>query len=347
MMGMNRLRNLGTRNLGPGDDNREIQDAEHVDGEADAISKITLFIQNLMKSHEVEGSIPLELHQMGYGANEAIFTLDHELTASADESAQEIVERASQDAQGIGRGSCRYKVSAVGVKLRVTFSLKVITSEGIDDEGDIDEHPNMQGVTHQLMRHNEKFMAFSIKAFDKLNGMTMRLLHEKDERIRNLESDRLTQVKSYEELIDHRHARDLEFRKLENGERRQDQVAGILMQGIPTLINAIASRRNGGAAPALAAAPPLQETVTPLENMVEGLLSTFDSTQFGKIAQSGVFTPAQLMQFAEIAKAVQQRQMDAEEARLRERGQAPPAGTTAAEEARNPPVENVETDESA
>lgn len=131
----------------------------------------------------------------------------------------------------------------------------------------------------------------------------MGMVREKDQRIKMLESAQINNLKAFEELISGRHARDIELRRMENAERRKDQVAGVLMQSAPILVGKVLG---GGAGAAQMAQGPGGRTQ--LELMLEGFLGSISQEQFGKLMELGIFEPHQTMTLMEIIRFVMDRQ---------------------------------------
>ena len=171
------------------------------------------------------------------------------------------------------------------------------------------------------MRHQEKTMKVGLGGSDKVMAHMTRMLDTAHKRIAELEAQYMNNAKTYEELLSGKHMRDLDLRKLDNEERRKEQVAGILMQGVPLLLNKMLSGKpmggggggggggaGGGPAPGMPdPGKPFTEEVTPLEHMLEGFLQTFTPEQLQDIMAKNVFTGPQMMMFVEIAKVVQAR----------------------------------------
>jgi len=281
-----------------------------VEGIDEARVKIRAFLKALSESIEVEGNLTIGIFSAGSpGAGEdPIGEVEFDLTEPLEKTVQTILEGAARDAEGYVTGKAKFTLRVEGYGGRCTFTLKVTPPEG-EDEDDINEMPNRKGLITQQMRHNEKLVRVNVTYSDKMYNMMMRLLHEKDDRIRQLEKTYMDAVKKTEELIDGRFVRDMEVRKIENQERRSDQVAQLLMQGLPALANKFL----GGGAKLV------NEPRTPTENMLEGFLMSFDRNQLMKIAQSGLLSEIQLAGFMQIISTVQERHMAEEEKRVADR----------------------------
>lgn len=298
-------------------DEDDFDAAVSCEGQEEAKTRLRDWLKVIAKSIEIEGDVPLELWNVGHGAEDAIYTTEWDITEPVDDIIEEIMNEAENDAMSVGRGQVRFKVIVEGRKKmgRAAFTLRIPNNNDIDtdDIEDIEELATRKGLMTQLMRHQEKTMKVGLGATDKVLTHLNRLLEAAHARIRELEGGFLNNAKTYEELLSGKHARDLELRKLDNDERRKEQVVGVLLQGMPILINKMLM----GKSPATTAPPPgavpepgkpFDEAVSPLEQMIESFLQTFTATQLQDIMAKNVFTPEQLMLFMEIAKTIQARQ---------------------------------------
>jgi hypothetical protein len=311
--------------------NSEFQDAVSVEGMDEARTNIRAWLKMVSKGSEFEGDIPLELCNVGAGA-EVVYTTEWDITEPVDNIIDELMEHAEEDALAVGRGTVRFKVVVEGMKKagRAAFTLRVPNNGDIDSDDieDIDEAASRKGLLTQLMRHQEKVMKVGLGGAAKAQDTLAKQLDTANKRNQELEARYMENVKTYEELLSGRHLRDLELRKLDNSERRNEQVAGMLLQGMPLLLNKfLAPKAPGlpaGAGGQVEASKPFAEEVTPLEHMLEGFLISFTQEQLQTIMRAQLFTPPQLMAFMEIARIVQGR-MEAREAK--QRGQNPHSAT--------------------
>lgn len=307
-------------------------DAEYVEGGSDARTKILAFLEKLSRSTEVEGEVMLHLCQHGGAQEEIIYEVEFEPTSGPGEIADELVERAEEDCRGLSAKKIKYTVKAEGLAGRATFTLKCSQPEEEDLE-DIDDLPNRKGLMRQLMRHQETIMKIATTSQRNLMEMTNNIVAEKrrevedrNKRMETLEAQFMNNAKAYEDLINGRHMRDLELRKLENSERRKDQVGSMLMQGVPILVSKFmgggtAAGNGNGAPPSGSPGGGGPMGRTPLEHMMEGFMGTLDQEQFNAIMNSGVFKPEQIMGLMEIFKYILERKEAEEAARS---GKKPP-----------------------
>jgi hypothetical protein len=319
-------------------------DAEYVEGGSDARAKILAFLEKLSRSTEVEGEVMLHLCQHGGAQEEVIYEVEFEPTSGPGEIADELVERAEEDCRGLSAKKIKYTVKAEGLAGRATFTLKCSQAEEEDLE-DIEDLPNRKGLMRQLMRHQETIMKIATTSQRNVMEMANNIVAEKrrevedrNKRMESLEAQFMNNAKAYEDLINGRHMRDLELRKLENSERRKDQVGSMLMQGVPILV----SKFMGGGAAAGGTVPhngngeggggaPVGGPMgrTPLEHMMEGFMGTLDQEQFNAIMNSGVFKPEQIMGLMEIFKYILERKAAEEAANAGKKPEGAPAASAA------------------
>ncbi len=293
----------------------QVEDAIQFQGLDTAKPKIREFLDKVAESLETEGELKVTLSQAAKHGEQHVYETIYAFDESMDEFIDELLEACMKDAEDIGRGKIKYSVTVAGVKGRATFAIVIPEREG-EDEDDLDEVPNKRGLISQQMRHNESLMKITV-GFAKDNQQ--RLAQENKElraEITAMKRTHVESLKQYEELISMRHLRDLEFKKLDNSERRKDQVGHILMQLAPV----VASKFLGGGAKAAVE----MGAKTPLECMLEGFLSTFDQNQLGKLASAGILTPVQMAGFMEIVGYILDRQQAEENARKAKNGEGGP-----------------------
>lgn len=281
-------------------------DEKDIEGFDEASEKVAAFIEKVSASMEAEGELRVSLSQTTTRSGdldiyETVFAFDEPLESFVEE----IMDAARQDAQGINRGRIKYSVKVFGHKGRVTFSLK-LPDRGIDGNAeefdDVDDLPNRKGIVTQQMRHTEAFARMVVSGSKETVQTLKELLRDANARIAHLEKTHMDAIKAYEELLNMRQVRDLEFLKVERAEKRKDQVGHILMQGLPI----VASKLLGGGAGAIAASVNGGAN-TPMEGMLEGFLMTMNQEQLQKIMASDIFTPVQKAGLMEIIQYVIER----------------------------------------
>lgn len=314
-------------------DGEPVINADFVEGREEACDKVARFCENISDSTEIEGDVTLELSQLGMGST---LPIQHWVYSQGDDHvqvAEMIVDRAIEDGTAIGHGNVKYVLTIQGHKGRCGFTLTYPERE--DD--DIDEPPNQKGIVAQQMRHNESIMRMFTTMVDSTTKTMRQQLAEANARVRNFESTQIEQIKVYAELYDQRAKQQMEEKKLLASEARKDEVAGVLMQGLPVLLNKFLGPKlaAAGGIPATGAPPaPLVAEPNPVESMMQGFLSTITPEQLHALMNAGVFRQDQIFGFLEIFKAVNERiqarmgpgQRAVQEANQASAEQGPPPG---------------------
>jgi len=248
----------------------------------EAQSKLVKSLKNFTTENE-EKAFPLTLHLRmgGHGSTEPVQSFQFELSESITSLANDVLETAKQEAEGIGTGRIPFFLTPHQANGRCTFSLAFPRGED-PEEDEMAMNPSHKGMVSQQMRHNEKLINITVNSWHTINKANERALADKDDRIRVLERERLKMMEVYEKLIQQQHQRDLDVKQMEAAEARKKQVGDLLMMGAPTIINAIAQKRL------------MPEEQTPLEAVAEGWLSTIDAPTFHKLLGSGLLEPGQV-----------------------------------------------------
>jgi RNase H-fold protein (predicted Holliday junction resolvase) len=267
----------------------DIEDVQSIEGEDEASEKVERFVLNILESVEMDGSdYTFNLFQHGRGGEEddPVFSTEFKrkrkdrdfLVKSAQELAQEIVGEATSDVENF-----------------------------------LEETPNKKGLLSQLMRHQEKVMKLAVGATKNVIDMQNRTIREAQERVKQLEERQVENIRLTEELVSGAHARNIEIRRIEKKEKRMDEIAGMVMQGAPMLLQMVAAsgvKAGGGEAQAVETGQAAQQTParaptgSRIEQLVEVLLGTFTQEQMMKMQASGLFAPEQLMTLIEIAREI-------------------------------------------
>lgn len=290
----------------------EAEDAQSIEGADEALEKVTGFIKNIIESLETEGEFVFSVFHHGRGSEgeDPVFSSEIEPQGNYKSLAKEIVEAAVEDVSSFMKGTHKYVVRAENVRGRCLFSLKVNQPDEDEDDDDIDEAPNKKGLMGLLMRHQQVTLNLATATVKNVMSIQSQTIKESKERIKELEEHQLQTIRLTEDLMSGRHIRDLELRKLDNREKRMNEIAGVVLQGAPMLLSMVANS-GGGSAPEAAPMVPASTapaTSSQLESIVEGLMGSFTSEQFQKIASSGLFDPMQIMALVEIAKNVKAKQ---------------------------------------
>ena len=312
----------------------EIEAGEFVEGIADGLARVQELLEKVRKSSEIEEEIDILLsqHARDKDCNDPVETFTFGLDTPIREISEAIVERAAEDCRGMeAKRGVKYVVRADGLKGRCIFTLKF--DNGVEEDmDDIDDVPNRKGLMGLLMRHQEGTYQLAVGEAKHLINVLSAQIKEKDKIISEMQRNQLESMKVYEELLSGKHVRDIELRKIENKERRMDQLAGTVLQGFPLLVGKFLGGGAGAAA--------MQQTPgarSQMETLVEGFIKTLDSEQFQKIISSGLFNPMQIAGLVEIVKFIMERE-EAEQAKAQghaqqangtsdpqHRGQAEPA----------------------
>lgn len=293
--------------------------AVYFEGEDEARTRITQYLSKHWDSDENEGGLFIEVYEFRSEDEDPFHEEPFDLESSPDAIATRIVDAAREFCDGVESGKMRFKVKVPGIRGAVTFTLTIPERENLDE---VDEAPNAKGFAMQQMRHNERIMKLntvvvekSMGVFERAVGMYQRMIDKKDERIEKLEAAHTETIRTFEELSSAKHARDLEVKRMENDERRKEQIAGTLMNFAPHILMKFLGP---GAPPpsevmGVAAAAGASAGKTAIEGALEGFLNTFSAEQLNKIVESGVFTQEQVMGLVQIATMVRDKQ-EAEEA---------------------------------
>jgi hypothetical protein len=304
----------------------QADDAVTIEGGPEAYEKVKKLLETVRKSREIEGNVDIVLAQHGKTVDDedVVETFDFEQDSPIEDFAMAVVDRAEDDIEGHGTKSLKYVVRAEGHKARCVFTLKCDDGEE-GDMDDIDDTPNRKGLMGLLMRHQQGTYKLSIVQAAKMIDALSATIEKKDELIDKLMSRSLENAKTYEELLSGKHLRDLELRKMENKDRRMDQLAGTVLQGVPLLMGKFLG--GGAGAVAMQSAPGARTT---METLVEGFVGTLDSEQFQKIINSGLFSPIQIAGLVEIVKFIMEREEEEKKkAAAHANGQNGPQGQSA------------------
>lgn len=280
------------------------QNAIFFEGEDEARKRVRTWLEKYANSAENEGDLQIEVyhHVAGDEDPSPFDVIEFEYGAPPEALARKIVESATDYCDGVESGKARFRCEIDGVRGTCVFTITV-PERGTGDE--VDEAPNMKGLLMQDMRHKEalinantKMVAQVSSMYERVASSWERMAEAHAKRVQELEKGQVETIRAFEDINSARHIRDLELKKLEKSERRMDQVAGILMQGAPALFNKFL----GG--PAGERNKIVAEGWTPLETQLMGFVATFNNEQLEKVAQSGIFTPDQLMGFMELARTL-------------------------------------------
>lgn len=297
----------------------DFDDTQSIEGEGEAKEKVEHFILNILESVEMEiNEYVFSVYKHGRGGEEddPVYSVEYERTEgkrevlikASQELADELVSQAMEDVESYSHGNQKYVVRCEDVKARCVFTLKVNPADD-EDLDDIEETPNKKGLLSMFMRHQEKIMKVAVGSVKTVLDMQQKTIKDKDETIKRMEERQIETIKLTEDLMSGAHARNIELRKIENKEKRMNEIAGMVLQGAPLLLQMVASSGNkGGGEPpqqppvASAASDAPQPNGSAVENIVDSLLATFTEEQLMEIQKSGIFSPQQLMLLIQLAK---------------------------------------------
>lgn len=282
-------------------------DAVHYANELEAQEKVRKWMEKIQNSAEDDGGLEIELyhHMPGEEEPSPIDVLDVDSSLAPDQIAKRVVAAATEYCEGMDASKIRFLARIDGVRKTCAFAIK-IENRGTSAGGEIDEAPNMVGLIMQKMRHQEVLVDANANMVAKTSAMVERvgemyqaICESQQKEIQNYRQMHIETIKAYEDINSMRHVRDLDMRKLMMSEKRMDQVAGLLMTGAPHLLNKFLGGGAGDGRPKMVA-----EDWSPLEQMLLGLIGTFDKETLEKLMGSGVLNPAQMMGFHQLLTAV-------------------------------------------
>lgn len=286
---------------------KDVEDASFVEGGEQAFVAVQKFLNQVRRSSENEGSVDVTLSQTtsrkGHtrAENDSVGDFAFDMQTDVDELANEIVDAAVEDCEGLRARVMKYHVKVAGMSPRAVFTLK--GDDGTEQEmDDVEDLPNRKGLLGLFMRHNEGQHKLSIGTSRHLIDSLMAQLDKKEETILKLQANAMENIKAFEELVSGRHMRDMEMRKVENKDRRMDQLAGTVLTGFPLLVSKFLG--GGAGAAAMASVPGAR---TPMETLLEGFVKTLDPEQFNNIVSSGIFRPEQVAMLVEVVKFMMER----------------------------------------
>jgi hypothetical protein len=312
----------------------ETEDAAIVEGGEPAYQKVRKLLENVRNSKENQEQRDVILYQKGKTkeSKDKIETYEFDFDTPIDEISAEIVDRADEDIRDQEEKSIKYLVEIDDMDISCMFTLKWEDGDE-DDMDDITDTPNRKGLMGLLMRHQQGTYKLSVVQAAKMIDKLSESLDKKDAIIADLQKQQVINLKTYEEMLSGKHMRDLELRKMENSDRRMDQLAGTVLQGFPLLVGKFLG--GGAGAVKMQEAPGAR---TGMEALVEGFIRTLDGEQFNKIVQSGLFNPVQIAGLVEIVKFV----MEREEEEVKQRAAANGSTQQGTPNQPQPPANNAQ-----
>jgi len=154
------------------------------------------------------------------------------------------------------------------------------------------EPPSKEGITAQLMRHNEAIMRSSSIAQAQVMNALVTSLQRLSEQNEQMSAEKLESLKTMEELYSHRHERELELLESQAKQERIDKVVGKLDLLAPVLINKL----GGGNGEQKQLTDGNQNSVR--DAMLGGLANSITPEQLSKL--QGVFSDEQMATLLEL-----------------------------------------------
>ena len=211
-----------------------------------------------------------------------------DIEAFINEKIDEIINVTIVDADGIG-GVQSYQVQAFFEKLENPKSRYTFRVEA-DDE-DVEEFksepPSVQGLTAQLMRHNEGLA----RTMTMTTGQVMQSLTRQNtkllEMVEKVFDDKVKMIDAMEELAGHKHERDLEIQGQQFKQRMVEDGYNKLAMLAPILVNKFMGKKM------------LPEKAGVMEVMVARLMESLTLPQTEQLQK--LLTPDQMALLMEIA----------------------------------------------
>jgi len=238
--------------------------------------KLEKFLQrNLLRDTEDNPICRLTLrHAMG--GNKAATVCDIECGPhdSYIELASRIEEAANDDAEGLGglQGyilATYFKATPDKISERFSFRLSVESED--DDALNHTEAPTTQGLTSQLMRHNEaqaRVMSLGMAEVARQQNRMIERLADQNDKLMERHFDVL---ELYEKMMTAESQREIEKMKVTSEIVRTDQIIEKGMLLAPVIVNKFMGKKM------------LPEKATPGEEMIGSLLQSLDKEQVEKM----------------------------------------------------------------
>lgn len=309
-------------------------------GSDKALEKVVNFCEDIRASEEIEEQVQINLFRVGIGSPQSLQSWAFGPADDPEHVAEEVIDRAEEEALTVGRGIVRFKMTITGHNGSIPFKLEV----GSEDDG-FDELPDPRGQNAFLMRHDEGLMNMVKDMHQATISFSRNVIAEQSARIKDMERVQLDGIKMMSELYNATAIKKIEEKRFERNEERKDQVVGFLANvGLPV----VASKLLGAGAGKAAGAP-----ASGAEIMLEGFFKTFKPEQLQEIVQTKtlklseeqmvlVFEMLQAAQQAHAARSAQQQAQGAwakPEAPPAPPPMAPPQPSAQAEPAPSPPAD--------
>lgn len=211
-----------------------------------------------------------------------------------DQLADLIIEKAEEDAESLG-GMQQYVVRAYyGDNKKPSpgrFVARVFTQTDSDEDQSSSEPANAKGQLAQQMRHNEAMMRMTVGATNEMLRAQGRMLEMVTARLEVVERGRTELLTLTEELLSHRHERDLDLAARAAKEKRTDEALGKVMLLAPAIVNKMAGAKL------------LPEAISPEMDQIKTLLASLSMEQIQQLGT--VLNPAQLTSVLSLYETMQ------------------------------------------
>jgi len=235
----------------------------------------------------------LELRRMSHGSPESCVDTwrfnENSPKVDVDALSQEICQRCQDDSDESMEHITKYIVLAFYETYEFASSQSppalFRTTRNTDDfEGS--EPPTQKGLTTQLMRHTEALTRLLVANGAQTQSHMQSMLDKAFKRVEELENDRMEAIRLVEQISNDTHGREIEMKKETAKIGRQQEAWESFKVLAPTLLNKVAGKHL------------LPEKITPKAEIVHTLMASLTPEQIE--ALKGVFTPPQLIGFAEL-----------------------------------------------
>lgn len=218
--------------------------------------------------------------------------IDHE--TQPEELVNDLVSTSDNDSDGHkGDGTQRYAfIAHFGESGAWTASYKfsIYKAPDMGEEGAEmgSDAGTQKGMLVSAHRHIEQLIKVAVQSADMQITKLIRQVEQRDNRIKELESERDSVWEAQQELMDRTHQRAIEDRKQAFWEQQKENIAGLLLPMIPIVLAALTKKDiKGEISPEMLALKEFFKTLKP-----EQLDALFGDPQTG---QQGIFDPRQAM----------------------------------------------------
>lgn len=225
------------------------------------------------------------MQDLSFGPNDDRDAITESILADCEKAAMEI-----------GTGSVPFVIRMEGKSSFRRFELEHGVEEGMPEAAQFPRGftpaPTERGVLALLMRHVE--VQARLNAETNLHQQRMAIARERDLHTRNreLERDHVRGLQLYEELLTHRHEREMSTLVAERAEERRDYLA----RNLVPIAQTVAGKFLGGGV-----AVPQPGRETPLEQLVMSVVKSMSPEEMQRVAAQ--LTPGNRVAFFELFQA--------------------------------------------